>query len=210
MTTSRPNGPLPRRRWAALALAVLATTGGSVALTSCSDDGGNDTESATSVSARPSAPDTSSFSGEPPSALASKEASKRASASARAESASAAASSFEASVSAETERRNRAAAAELEEVDGRGNALDDVTVTGKPRVETGDVRVAVVTIVNRSPGIASYAVQVDFRDADGKVVESRTVGAEDLEPGDRAQPVAVSRKPGDQSVFAVVAKAQRY
>jgi hypothetical protein len=53
----------------------------------------------------------------------------------------------------------------------------------------------VVAITNKTDKKASYAVRVDFLDDSGKAVESRYVGAEDLEPGARAQPLAVSRKP---------------
>ncbi|MFD6986477.1 hypothetical protein ACFWAX_38260, partial [Streptomyces sp. NPDC059956] len=63
---------------------------------------------------------------------------------------------------------------------------------------------------NRTDKKASYAVQVDFTDATGKVVESRIVGAENLEPGELAQPLAISRKPADLNLTPRIAKAQRY
>ncbi|MGX1885829.1 hypothetical protein [Streptomyces sp. NPDC055287] len=179
------------------------------ALVSCSTDNG-DSSTPTSFSPRPTPPDTSSFTGTPPSALASADASVRASASAAASSASAAASAFEASVSADVARANQAAADELEKVDGEGNAKSDVSLTGKPRAETGGLLAVVVNITNRSDQQASYAVQVDFTDPSGKVVESRTVGAQDLEPGERAQPLAISRKPAELDLRARIAKAQRY
>jgi hypothetical protein len=128
----------------------------------------------------------------------------------RAASASAAASSFEASVSAETERANKAARTELAKVDGQGNAMSEVTMTGKPRSDTGGLLAVVVTITNKTDKTASYAVQVDFLDASGKVVETRYVGAEDLKPGERAQPVTVSRKPADPALTPRLAKAQRH
>jgi hypothetical protein len=138
------------------------------------------------------------------------EASVRAEASDRAASASAAASSFEASVSAELERANKAAQTELATVDGPGNAMSEVTMSGKPRSGTGGLLAVVVTITNKTDKTASYAVQVDFLDSAGKTVETRYVGAEDLKPGDRAQPVAVSRKPTEPVLTPKVAKAQRY
>ncbi|MFF7945804.1 FxLYD domain-containing protein [Streptomyces griseorubiginosus] len=201
MSTPSPHG---RSRIAALAVALAAVS--TLALAACSDDSGDSSTS----SATPSAPDTASFSGNAASALASVEASVRARASERAASASAAASSFEASVSAETERANKAARTELAKVDGPGNAMSEVTLTGKPRSTTGGLLAVVVTITNKTDRTASYAVQVDFLDSSGKTVETRYVGAEDLEPGKKAQPVAVSRKPAEPALTPEVAKAQRY
>ncbi|MDH6514688.1 hypothetical protein M2163_008338 [Streptomyces sp. SAI-135] len=198
--------PPPHGRSRTAALAVVLAAAGALTLSACGDDsGGSSTSSAT-----PTAPDTASFSGDGASALASLKASVRAEVSERAASASAAASSFEASVSAETERANKAARTELAEVDGQGNAMSEVTMSGKPRSETGGLLAVVVTITNKSGGTASYAVQVDFLDSSGKVVETRYVGAEDLKAGEKAQPVAVSRKPAEPVLTPKLAKAQRY
>ncbi|MEW2560380.1 FxLYD domain-containing protein [Streptomyces griseorubiginosus] len=193
-----------RSRIAALAVALAAVS--TLALAACGDDSGDSSTS----SATPSAPDTASFSGNAASALASVEASVRAKASERAASASAAASSFEASVSAETERADKAARTELSKVDGQGNAMSEVTMTGKPRSTTGGLLAVVVTITNKTDRTASYAVQVDFLDSSGKTVETRYVGAEDLKPGEKAQPLAVSRKPAEPVLTPKLAKAQRY
>ncbi|AYC36799.1 MULTISPECIES: FxLYD domain-containing protein [Streptomyces] len=201
MSTPSPHG---RSRIAALAVALAAVS--TLALAACSDDSGDSSSS----SATPTAPDTASFSGNAASALASVEASVRAKASERAASASAAASSFEASVSAETERANEAARTELAKVDGQGNAMSEVTMTGKPRSTTGGLLAVVVTITNKTDRTASYAVQVDFLDSSGKTVETRYVGAEDLKPGEKAQPLAVSRKPAEPVLTPKLAKAQRY
>ncbi|MER6282845.1 FxLYD domain-containing protein [Streptomyces sviceus] len=201
MSTPSPHG---RSRIAALAMVLAAAS--TLTLAACGDDSGDSSTS----SATPTAPDTASFSGSAASALASAEASARAKASERAASASAAASSFEASVSAETERANKAARTELAKVDGPGNARSEVTMTGKPRSETGGLLAVVVTITNKTDATASYAVQVDFLDSSGKVVETRYVGAEDLKPGEKVQPVAVSRKPADPVLTPKLAKAQRY
>ncbi|MFG2796477.1 FxLYD domain-containing protein [Streptomyces pseudovenezuelae] len=201
MSTPSPHG---RSRIAALAVALAAAS--TLTLVACDDDsGGSSTSSVT-----PTAPDTASFSGSAASALASAEASARAKASERAASASAAASSFEASVSAETERAEKAARTELAKVDGPGNAMSEVTMTGKPRSGTGGLLAVVVTITNKTDKTASYAVQVDFLDSSGKVVETRYVGAEDLKPGEKAQPLAVSRKPAEPVLTPKLAKAQRY
>ncbi|MFJ6988174.1 MULTISPECIES: hypothetical protein [unclassified Streptomyces] len=208
-TPRRTTGRRPAARAAALLLAPVL---GLTALTACGSDG--DGDSGTTASTRPSAPDTASFTGEAPSALESLAESAQASASAAASSVAAAvsarASEFEASVSAETERANAAAQKELAKVGGRGNATADVSLTGKPRSQTGGLLAVVVNITNRTDATASYAVQVDFRDPDGKVAETRYVGAEDLAPGARAQPLAISRKPLEPQLTAEIAKAQRY
>lgn len=195
-----------RSRSAALAVALVAAAS-TLTLASCSTD---DDTSGSAVSERPTAPDTASFSGTAASALESAAASARAKASAAAASASAAASAFEASVSAEVERANKAAQTELAKVDGEGNAMSDVAMTGKPRSQTGGLLAVVVTITNKTDKTAAYAVQVDFLDSSGKAVETRYVGAEDLEPGEKAQPVAVSRKPQQPVLTPKLAKAQRY
>ena len=181
---------------------------GMTALAACGSD--DDGETSPSANVRPSAPATASFTGAAPSALESLAASAKASVSAAASSASARASEFEASVSADVARANAAAEKELKDIDGRGNATADVSLTGKPRAETGGLLAVVVNIANGSDDTASYAVQVDFRDPDGKVVETRYVGAEDLAPGERAQPLAISRKPPEPQLTAEIAKAQRY
>ncbi|SDK14678.1 FxLYD domain-containing protein, partial [Streptomyces indicus] len=151
---------------------------------------------------------------EPPSPMASLaesvKAEVKASASAAEASASAKASAFEASVSAETERKRQEFQEQLDKADGQGNAMKDVSLVGKPLSQTNGVRALIVNIRNSTDETASYAVQVDFSDADGKVVETRVVGAEDLKPGERAQPLAISRKPAEPALTAKVAKAQRY
>ncbi|MGC0343320.1 FxLYD domain-containing protein [Streptomyces sp. SLBN-8D4] len=200
--------PSPHGRSRIAALAVVMAAAGTLTLAAC---GSGDDSGGTSVSTeRPTAPDTASFFGSAASALASAEASARAKASELAASASAAASSFEAAVSAETARAAKAARTELAKVDGPGNARSEVTMTGKPRSGTGGLLAVVVTITNKTDATASYAVQVDFLDSSGKVVETRYVGAEDLKPGEKAQPVAVSRKPADPVLTPKLAKAQRY
>ncbi|MFE3031856.1 FxLYD domain-containing protein [Streptomyces canus] len=200
--------PSPHRRSRIAALAVVMAAASTLTLAAC---GSGDNSGGTSASTeRPTAPDTASFFGSAASALASAEASARAKASELAASASAAASSFEAHVSAETARAAKAARTELAKVDGPGNARSEVTMTGKPRSETGGLLAVVVTITNKTQATASYAVQVDFLDSSGKVVETRYVGAEDLKPGEKAQPVAFSHKPADPVLTPRLTKAQRY
>ncbi|MFJ9630694.1 FxLYD domain-containing protein [Streptomyces sp. NPDC101175] len=198
---------LRRARPAALVLAVVAAS--TVALVSCGDD-----NNSSGSSSQAPTPDKASFSGMTPSALKSAAASAVASAQARASalasSASAAASSFEASVSAEVARASKDAQNELKNVSGQGNAMSDVAMTGKPRAQTGGLLAVLVTITNKTDKKASYAVQVDFLDSSGKVVETRYVGAEDLAPGAKAQPVAISTKPPEPVLTPKLAKAQRY
>ncbi|MEU8847336.1 hypothetical protein AB0C70_14085 [Streptomyces sp. NPDC048564] len=210
MSARAPKATRPSQRArvrAAMAGLLLAATGAAT-LVSCGGD--DDGDGAASPRPTPTPPDTASFSGTAATALSSLEASARERASAAASSASARASEFEASVSAEIVRANQAAQRELEDVDGRGNATGDVSLTGKPRADTGGLLAVVVNITNRTDETASYAVQVDFRDPEGKVAETRFVGAEDLEPGEKAQPLAISRKPPEPRLTAEIAKAQRY
>ncbi|MFF8941635.1 hypothetical protein ACF1A5_04985 [Streptomyces sp. NPDC014864] len=203
----RPRGRGPLSRPAVAVLLCVVAWG---ALAGCG--GGSDT--GTPARSTPASPDTASFSGTPPSALASSAASAaasaRASASAAASSASARASEFEASVSAETVRAAATAQRELKNVPGRGNALSEVSMQGLPKERTGGVLAVLVTIANKTGHKASYAVQVDFKDSSGHVVETRFVGAENLEPGRKEQPIAFSRAPAEPRLTAYLAKAQRY
>ncbi|KUN16612.1 hypothetical protein AQJ23_44015 [Streptomyces antibioticus] len=194
----------PRRRTATALTGLVLAAVSAASLVSCSDSDNDGSSSSASAAA------TASFSGSAPSALASVKESVKESVSALASSASAQASAWLASVSAETERANRAAKKALEDVDGKGNATADVSLTGKPRAETAGLLAVVVNITNSTDETTSYAVQVDFRDPDGKVVQTRYVGAEDLKPGAKAQPLAISTEAGEQQLTAVVAKAQRY
>ncbi|MGW6913135.1 FxLYD domain-containing protein [Kitasatospora sp. NPDC054939] len=156
------------------------------------------------------APDPATFSGVPASALASLAASIKADSSSRAAAAASAAATFDASVSAETERVRAQATQVLQGVQGTGNALGDITITGIPRSSTGGLHAVTVTIVNSTSATASYAVQVDFLDVDGNTVDTSVVGVENLPPGETATPMAFSRQPGDLKLLPVVAKAQRY
>ncbi|WNO76043.1 MULTISPECIES: hypothetical protein [unclassified Streptomyces] len=208
MSAASPRRSSMRRPVAAAATVVMVAVG-VTGLVSCGGDY-NGSTSSSYPSPRPTPPETASFSGDVPSALASDAASARAAASAAASSASAAASALESSISAEVGRANQEAAEELKDVKGGGNARADVTLRGKPVAETGGLRAVIVNITNSTDEEASYAVQVDFRDSSGKVVESRVVGAQDLAPGKSAQPLAISRKPADLNLTPTVAKAQRY
>ncbi|GGV36101.1 hypothetical protein GCM10010277_22320 [Streptomyces longisporoflavus] len=193
---------------AALTLAASVTV--AAALVSC----GSDSDGPSSEGSRTSAPDASSFSEKTASPLKSKASeaaeSARSSASEAEASASERADEYEASVSADTERANQAAEKALKDVTGRGNAMSDVSMTGKPRSETGGVLASVVTFTNRTDKTADFAVRVDFRNSSGKTVETRYIGTENLEPGKRAQRYAISHEPPEPKLSAHLVKAQRY
>lgn len=195
-------------------LVTGALTGILAAGTLAACDSGSGNDAASSSPRSPSTPDTASFSGAPPSSLASSAASAvasaRASASAAASSAAARASAFEASVDAETLRAGAAAEKELKGVEGRGNAIAEVAMTGLPKARTGGLTAVLVTITNKTGQKASYAVQIDFENSSGKIVETRFVGKEDLSPGEKVQPIAFSRQSSDAPLTARLAKAQRY
>ncbi|WP_030219067.1 FxLYD domain-containing protein [Streptomyces bikiniensis] len=201
-----------RSRAAGAAVAVVVTALGAAGLVSC--DSGGDEGGAPTFSGAPSPPDTASFSGGAPSGLASAAESAasaaRESASSAAASASARESERAASIGAEAERSRKQAEDALKGVQGRGNALDEVAMTGKPRADTNNLLTVVVTITNKTDEEASYAAQVDFLDRSGKVVETQFVGAEDLAPGERAQPLVISRQPAEPVLTPRLTKAQRY
>ncbi|WP_405851595.1 hypothetical protein OG361_02425 [Streptomyces sp. NBC_00090] len=209
--SSRPRRPV-RARAAGAALAVVVTALGAATLVSCGSDG--DDTGAPTFSERPTAPDTAAFSGELPSSVASAGESviesARAEASSAAASASAREASRKASIGAEVERSRRAAEDALEDVEGGGNARNEVGMTGKPRADTDGLLTVVVTITNETSETASYAAQVDFLDPSGKVVETQFVGAEDLAPGERVQPLVISRQPAEPVLTPRLTKAQRY
>ncbi|MEV0525970.1 hypothetical protein AB0I66_21270 [Streptomyces sp. NPDC050439] len=212
---TRLTRPAHRGPAVSAALTIAATVAAAAALVSCSTDSdAPSAEGSRTVSERPTAPDSSSFSKKTASPLKSQASeaaeSARASASKAEASSSERADEFEASVSADTERANQAAKDALKGVDGRGNAMSDVSMTGKPRSETGGVLASVVTFTNRTDKTADFAVQVDFVDSSGKVAETRYVGTEDLEPGKRAQRYAISHEPPEPKLSAKLVKAQRY
>ena len=193
-TTVRTHRLDPLRIGAATALLVVTAT--AVAACGSGSDG-----TSTPTPARPT------VQGTPPSSLL--PSALLSSAAALASGASVAASAFQSSVSAEVSSANASASAALAGVSGTGNALSDVTLTGVPTADSGGRRAAVVTIVNSTGSAASYAVQVDFVDASGAVVDSTVVGAQNLQPSAKASRVAFG---GNGSLAATprVAKAQRY
>jgi len=211
MGSGAPRGGRRLRYRGASTAAVLATAG---ALTLAACGGGNNQGGGATFTPRPTAPATESFTGTPPSPLCTAAsaaiASARASASAAAASASARADEFEASVAAQAERANQAAHQRLANVHGRGNAASDVSLSGIPRAQLGDLQAAHVNIHNTSDRTANFAVQVDFRNAEGKVVETRYVGAQNVPAGQTVHPYAISHQPPEPRLTAVVVKAERY
>jgi hypothetical protein len=116
---------------------------------------------------------------------------------------------FEASVSADEARIRASASAALRDVSGQGNAMADVSQSGVPTSRTKGKRVALVKITNSTQEKAFYAVQVDFVDASGKVVDSVTVGVENVEPGQKVERYAISEKASGAKTFPKIAKAER-
>ncbi|MEU3207178.1 hypothetical protein ABZ702_25555 [Streptomyces cyaneofuscatus] len=117
--------------------------------------------------------------------------------------------SFAASVSAETERVRQEAVKRLEGVEGRGNAVADVSVSGLPVAAAEEVRSARVRVTNPTDEPAFYAVKVEFVDAEDKVLDTVVVGVEDAPPGRTVDAQADSRKAAGVKTFPRVAQAER-
>ncbi|MFE7459357.1 hypothetical protein [Streptomyces sp. NPDC057554] len=117
--------------------------------------------------------------------------------------------SFAASVSAETERVRREAAEKLEGVQGRGNAVGDVSVNGLPVTASEEVRSALVRVTNPTDEPAFYAVKVEFVDAEDQVLDTVVVGVEDAPPDRTVTAQANSREAAGVKTFPRVAQAER-
>ncbi|MGW4897093.1 FxLYD domain-containing protein [Kitasatospora sp. NPDC004240] len=199
---SRASSKAHRR--VALAAAALGTT--VLVVAGCSSS-----ESTSTPSVSPSfSPDVNSFSGEPPSAIASAKSSLLESVSAAAASASAAASSFEASVSAQLAAGRAEAEAVLAKTEGTGNAMNEVTITGLPKAQAAGFNAALITVVNRSGAQASYAIKVEFLDDSGKVVDTTFLNIKDVAAGATATATAFTPMSRDTALVSRVAQAQRY
>ncbi|RAG85872.1 hypothetical protein DN069_10260 [Streptacidiphilus pinicola] len=197
--------PSPRTVAAAAALVLVAGAVGG--LSACSSSAtGNFSGSVTTTQP----PTAGNFSGSGPSALESLASAGQGAASSAAASVQAQASAFASSVAAESARTKAAYQAALQPVSGRGNAVGEVFLTGLPKAQTGGLHAAVVNITNHSGATSSYAVQVDWTDTSGHVVDSDVVGTEHLAPGAKATPVAFTTKDADLTLVPVVAKAQRF
>ncbi|MFF2701427.1 hypothetical protein ACFVUQ_24035 [Streptomyces cyaneofuscatus] len=117
--------------------------------------------------------------------------------------------SFAASVSAETERVRQEAVKRLDGVEGRGNAVADVSVSGLPVAASEEVRSARVRVTNPTDEPAFYAVKVEFVDAEDKVLDTVVVGVEDAPPDRTVDAQANSRKAAGVKAFPRVAQAER-
>ncbi|MCM2415857.1 hypothetical protein [Streptomyces sp. RKAG290] len=116
---------------------------------------------------------------------------------------------FAASVSAEAERSRQQAAKMLKGVEGKGDAVKDVSVNGLPVKASEEVRSALVRVTNRTGKAAFYAVRVEFVDSDGKVLDTVVLGLADVPPGRTVSRHADSRKAAGVKTFPRIAQAER-
>ncbi|WP_042432618.1 hypothetical protein [Streptacidiphilus anmyonensis] len=193
---------------AGLVTAVALFAAGVLGLSACTSSAAGNFSGSVVTTSQP--PSTANFSGSVPSALQSAASAGQASAASVSASSEAQASAFASSVAAESARTQAAYQAALKNVSGRGDAVGDVFLTGLPKAQTGGLHAAVVNITNHTGATASYAVQVDWTDTSGHVVDSDVVGTEHLAPGGKATPIAFSTKDADLTLVPTVAKAQRF
>ncbi|WP_406099569.1 hypothetical protein [Streptomyces sp. NBC_01013] len=116
---------------------------------------------------------------------------------------------FAASVSAEVERSRQKAVTTLKGVEGKGNAIDDVSVNGLPVAASEQFRSALVRVTNPTGKAAFYAVRVEFVDASGKVLDSVVLGFSDTPPNRTVSQHANSRKAAGVKSFPRIAQAER-
>ncbi|MGQ4485473.1 hypothetical protein LRE75_10235 [Streptomyces sp. 372A] len=116
---------------------------------------------------------------------------------------------FAASVSADAERNRQKAVATLKGVDGKGNAMDDVSVNGIAVAPGEQFRSALVRVTNRSGEEAFFAVRVEFVDASGKVLDSVVLGFPDAPTDRTVSQHANSRKAAGVKSFPRIAQAER-
>ncbi|MFF8917616.1 hypothetical protein ACF08M_30990 [Streptomyces sp. NPDC015032] len=116
---------------------------------------------------------------------------------------------FAASAAAAAERNRQRAVKQLEGVQGRGNAVGDVSVTGLPVAKSEQFRSALVRVTNRTDKAAFYAVKVEFADSSGKVLDSVVLGFADVPPGRSVSGHANSRKAAGVKAFPRIAQAER-
>ncbi|WP_328908391.1 hypothetical protein OG230_02010 [Streptomyces sp. NBC_00234] len=183
----KPNRPLAARLLVPAAL-TAAIVGGTTACDSDTSSEGTSTSVRTLTPEQPASPSVAS-----PSASATPQTQE----------------SLEASVSAELERVRAEATELLEGADGRGNAVQDVSVTGQPVSASETFRSALVRVTNSTDQEAFYAVRVEFVDANGDVLDSAVVGFEDAPPGRTVSKQATSRKAAGVKTFPRVAQAER-
>ncbi|WP_330237703.1 hypothetical protein [Streptomyces sp. NBC_00525] len=116
---------------------------------------------------------------------------------------------FAASVSADAERDRQKAAATLKGVKGKGDAIDDVSVSGIA-VRSGEkFRSALVRVTNRGDDAAFFAVRVEFVGSSDKVLDSVVLGFSGVAPGETVSEHANSAKAAGVKSFPRVAQAER-
>ncbi|WP_217698426.1 FxLYD domain-containing protein, partial [Streptacidiphilus griseoplanus] len=103
-----------------------------------------------------------------------------------------------------------AASAALKTVKGRGNAVGDVQLSAVDEATAHGHPAATVKITNHTRTAASYAVQVDFADGAGKVVETAVTALDDLGPGQTATLLTFGSKASQTTTTPKVAKAERH
>ncbi|MFD0019692.1 hypothetical protein [Streptomyces sp. NPDC058382] len=116
---------------------------------------------------------------------------------------------FAASVSAETERNRQKAVATLKGVQGKGDAVKDVSVNGLPVDPSEQFRSALVRVTNPTDKAAFYAVRVEFTDSSGKVLDSVVLGFPDVRSARTVSQHANSRKAAGVKSFPRIAQAER-
>ncbi|ANW19410.1 hypothetical protein [Streptomyces clavuligerus] len=102
-----------------------------------------------------------------------------------------------------------AADKKLQEIKGGVNAKGEVTL-GKP-VTAGDGRTSVeVTARNTTDASKSFAVQINFRDSGGNLLDASVVDISDVAAGKSGQATALSNRKLTGAVTAEVGAAVRY
>jgi len=130
-------------------------------------------------------------------------ASKAASAVSQAASAASAAGDTLASATAEAGRK-------LDEFKNGVNAKGDVKLDGKVSTDSDGRSTAKVTVTNSASSQKSYAVQVDFRDTDGNLLDTVVVTVDDVAAGASKDATARSNRTLSGDVTAAVARAVRH
>ncbi|MEZ0070221.1 hypothetical protein ABIA32_006273 [Streptacidiphilus sp. MAP12-20] len=199
--------PSVRRRSRPVAYTLALVGALTLGLSACSSTSTSNNFSGSTTSALGPA---TGASGVGPSALKSLASAGVASAASASASNAAQASAFASSAAAQAAQNAALYRSELSHVTGRGDAVSDVQVTGVPKAETGGLHAVIVNITNRSRAEASYAVQIDFTDPAGHVIDTDIVGTQHLAPGAKATPVAFSTKDAALTLIPVIAKAQRF
>lgn len=112
-------------------------------------------------------------------------------------------------MSAEAARVQKKAEGVLDGVDGKGNAVAGVSVTGLSNEDAPDLRGTLVKVRNSSDEEAFVAVRIEFTEKSGKVSDSLVLGFEDVPAGRTVTRRAVSDTAAGAKTFPRAARAQR-